>query len=129
MNPPLVVALFLSVATISLFSFISVAAWSDARRREREAYYRSDTLKKLAESQTAAAAPIVELLREQDRREVRRRREGIKLGGLVSTAVGIGVLPLLRAVEQNERVFLAAFVPILVGLALLSYVYILAPKE
>ncbi len=129
MNPPLVTALFLSVAMISLFSFISVAAWSDARRREREAYYRSDTLKKLAESQSAAAAPIVELLREQDRREVRRRREGIKLGGLITTAVGIGVLPLLRAVEHDEPVFLAAFVPILVGLALLSYVYILAPKE
>ncbi len=129
MNPPLVTVLFLSVGMISLFSFVSVAAWSDARRREREAYYRSDTLKKLAESQNAAAAPIVELLREQDRREVRRRREGIKLGGLITTAVGIGVFPLLRAVEHDEPVFLAAFVPILVGLALLSYVYVLAPKE
>ena len=29
------------VGSIALFSFLSVAAWSDARRKEREAYYLS----------------------------------------------------------------------------------------
>ena len=38
------------VGSIALFSFLAVASWSDARRKEREAYYRSETLKKIAES-------------------------------------------------------------------------------
>ena len=47
--------LFFSVGAISLFSFIAVASWSDARRREREAYYKTDLLKKLCESPSASA--------------------------------------------------------------------------
>ena len=53
------------VGSIALFSFLSVAAWSDARRKEREAYYRSETLKKIAESSGEGAKAAIELLREQ----------------------------------------------------------------
>ena len=49
--------LFLSVGSIALFSFVAVAAWSDARRREREAYYKSETLKKIAEAQGLGPVP------------------------------------------------------------------------
>ncbi len=38
------------VGSIALFSFLGVASWTDARRKEREAYYRSETLKKISES-------------------------------------------------------------------------------
>jgi hypothetical protein len=47
--------LFLSVGTVALFSFISVAAFSEARRREREAHYKSETIKKISEAQGAGA--------------------------------------------------------------------------
>ena len=40
------VYLFLSVGAVGMFSFIAVASWADARRKEREAYYKSETLKK-----------------------------------------------------------------------------------
>src|ERR1700694_5515142 len=80
------------VGSIALFSFLSVAVWSDARRKERGEYYRNETLKKIAESSGEGAKGAIELLREQNRSVTNRRLEGMKLGGLITPVVGIGVV-------------------------------------
>jgi hypothetical protein len=121
--------MFLSIGAVALFSFIAVASWSDARRREREAYYRSETLKKIAESQGAGGAVALEFLREEDKSVSRRRREGIKLGGLITAAVGIAFMVFLRAEERSEPAYLIGLVPLLIGISLLVYAYLLAPKD
>jgi hypothetical protein len=121
--------MFLSIGAVALFSFIAVASWSDARRREREAYYRSETLKKIAESQGAGGAVALEFLREEDKSASRRRREGIKLGGLITAAVGIAFMVFLRAEERSEPAYLIGLVPLLIGISLLVYAYLLAPKD
>lgn len=121
--------LFLSVASVALFSFIAVASWADARRREREAYYKSETMKRLAELQGAGSTGAVELLREEERIVTRRRREGQRLGGLITFAVGIGFMVFLYNMERHEPVYLVGLVPMLVGAALLTYSYVLADKE
>ena len=118
--------MFLSVAAIALFSFVAVASWSDARRREREAYYRSETLKKIADGGGNAA---VEFLREEEKTAVRRRREGMKLGGLITVAVGIGFMVFLKAQVREEPAYLIGLIPLLIGIVLLAYAYLLAPKE
>ena len=41
--------LFLSVMMVSIFSFVSIAVWTDARRKEREAYYKSESMRRVAE--------------------------------------------------------------------------------
>jgi hypothetical protein len=119
------------VGSIALFSFLSVAAWSDARRKEREEYYRNETLKKIAESSGEGAKAAIDLLREQNKSSTKRRMEGMKLGGLITAVVGLGVMILLHGiVDRGEGpVYLAGVIPLLVGLALLTYVFILAPKE
>jgi hypothetical protein len=117
------------VGSIALFSFLAVNGWADARRKEREAYYRGETLKKIAESSGEAAKSAMELLREQEKFAVRRRLEGLKLGGLITAAVGLGVMLLLRGLEHEDPVYLAGVIPLLVGLALLVYAFLLAPKE
>ena len=117
------------VGSIALFSFLAVAAWSDARRKEREEYYRNETLKKIAESSGEGAKAAIELMREQNRNVTKRRFEGMKLGGLITAVVGIGVMALLRGLVSDEPVYLAGLIPLLVGLALLTYTYFLAPKE
>lgn len=117
------------VGSIALFSFLGVASWSEARRKEREAYYRGETLKKIAEASSEGAKSALELLHEQDRIVARRRLEGVKLGGLITSAVGIGVMVFLRAMERFEPVYLAGVIPLLVGLALLGYAFGLAPKD
>jgi hypothetical protein len=121
-------ALFLSTGAIALFSFIAVATWSDNRRREREAYYKSEALKKIAETQGDNAVAVA-VLREEERNTLRRRREGIKLGGLVTTAVGIGMMVFLRAIVPDRPVYLVGLIPLLIGVVLLAYSYILAPKD
>jgi len=117
------------IGSIALFSFLSVAVWSDARRKEREEYYRSETLKKIAESSGEGAKAAIELLREQNKNVTKRRREGMKLGGLITAVVGAGVMVLLHGLVHEEPVYLAGLIPLLIGLALLTYTFFLAPKE
>jgi hypothetical protein len=119
------------VGSIALFSFLAVASWSEARRKEREAYYTAETLKKIAESSGEGARSALELLREKQRYAQIRRFEGLKLGGLITAAVGIGVMLLLHGIVDREDgpVYLAGVIPLLIGAALLVYVFALARKE
>jgi hypothetical protein len=126
------IALFIPiVSVICVFTFISIASWADARRKEREAYYKNETLKKIAESQGQGATSALELMREEERIAVRRAREGQRLGGLVTLGVGIALTSFLWAIlDRNEKgVALVGLFPFLVGVALLIYSYVLAPKE
>lgn len=117
------------VGSIALFSFLAVTTWSDARRKEREAYYTTDALKKIAESSAEGAKSAVEYLKEQNKNAALRRREGLRLGGLITAATGIGVMVFLRALNHDEPVYFVGLIPLLVGLALLVYGFVLAPKE
>jgi ferric-dicitrate binding protein FerR (iron transport regulator) len=117
------------VGSIALFSFLAVTTWSEARRKEREAYYTSETLKKIAESSGEGAKSALELLRERQKNLARNRLEGVKLGGLVTAAVGVGVMVLLRGLVHDDPVYLAGLIPVLVGVALLVYAFVLAPRE
>ncbi len=122
------------IGSIAVFSWLAVAAWSDARRREREAYYKSEMVKKIAETQGAGAASALEVLREQEKIHDRHRREGLKLGGLITGVVGIGLMILLRALTRDSSLdippatFLAGLIPLLIGIALLVYVQFMVPK-
>jgi hypothetical protein len=119
-------ALFLAVGAVALFSFISVATWSDNRRREREAYYKNETLRKLAEMPSADALTI---LREEEAIDSRKRQEGQRLGGLITVAVGIGIIIFFSVLAPEKPVHIVGIIPLLVGCALLCYSYMLAPKR
>lgn len=123
------VFLFLSVGSVSLFSFVAVSSWADARRREREAFYRSETLKKVAEAPPSGAALALDFLRERDRKADARTREGIKLGGLIMAATGMGVMIFLRNLLPEKPAYVSVVIPLLIGFAMLAYSYLLAPKE
>jgi hypothetical protein len=121
--------LFLSVLIFSVFSFLAVAVWSENRRKERESYYRGEALKKIAEGTGGGAA--VEFLREQDKLARRARHEGIRIGGIVTSAVSVAFTLFLHVVTTSNRpgVWTLGLIPLSVGLALLAYGYLLAPKE
>jgi hypothetical protein len=116
------------VGSIATFSFLAVASWADARRKEREAYYKGETIKKIAECSGEGARAAIELLREQENNVTRHRIQGLQLGGLITAAVGLGVMVLLRGLVHDEPVYLAGLIPTLVGAALLFYVFTMAPK-
>jgi hypothetical protein len=118
--------LFLSVAAVALFGFIAVATWADARRKEREAYYKSETLKKLAETQDAAA--VVDLLREEHREAALRQRDGLRLGGLVTIAVGVGLIISMPFLTHEVRLSAVGAIPLLIGAALFGYSWFVTPR-
>ena len=64
MNDTLAVALGWSVVAIAFFTYMGVRSWAHAQRREREAFYKSEAIKKLAEMQGLASEPVLALLRE-----------------------------------------------------------------
>ena len=165
-----------AIAAVALFSFMAVSSWAEARRKEREAYYRSEAVKKVAEmqnptaeqvqmvrdalepetnplkslmwmptgaqkayyrsemikriaaAQNAGADSAVAMLREDDKTRARRFREGLKIAGLLAIAVGIGVAVFLYATVKDMPFYLAGLSSVLVGVALLLYAYVLAPK-
>ena len=67
-NPVAITAFVLGmVGTIATFGFFAVASWVHARRREREAFYRSEVLKKLAETGAEGSSAALEMFREEQR--------------------------------------------------------------
>jgi hypothetical protein len=120
---------FLSVLMLSVFGFVSVVVWAGARRREREAFYRAEAMKKVAESAGGGGAAVLDILREQERLERRRRQEAQKLGGLITIGVGIGMMIFLKPVVRHDPVYLIGTIPLLVGLAMLAYAYFIAAHD
>ncbi len=122
---------FLAVGAVSVFTMISVASWSEARRKEREAYYKNDMLKKLADTPGPGANAALELMRAEAQIGAERTRQGLRIGGMITTAAGIGVLVFLRALlGGQEGVFLCGLIPLFVGLALYGSSYLVTtPME
>ena len=59
---------FLSVGAVALFGiFIPSVAWMDSRRKEREAFYKAETFRRVAEASGEGAKAALEMLREEDR--------------------------------------------------------------
>jgi Flp pilus assembly protein TadB len=106
-----------------VFSFIAVLSTSSNRRREREAFYRGETLKKIAEMQGDGANHALELLREQEKLLQRRRSESRVLSGLITMAVGFALLIFMgvHVGRHGHGVFLIALIPIFVGAVLWWY--------
>lgn len=120
---------FLAVGAIALFTMISISVWTDARRKEREAYYKADMLKKVAEAQGPAAASALELLREEDRLATVHRKEGLKTSGLIVGAVGLGMMPFLYALIHGAPIYLSGFLVFLVGAAMFGSSYVVTVRE
>ena len=127
MNEAAAISLMIASGAFALFGFLAVASWADARRREREAFYQTEILKKLAESAGPGGSSALELFREQERAAGRRRREAMRLAGLIVFASGIGIWVFLMNVAREENVYFVGVIPMLVGAALLLYGYILGP--
>ncbi len=124
-GPETMVFVFLAVGAVALFSMISVAVWSGARQKEREAYYKNDMLKKVADAQGPGANSALELMREEARIAIVRTRQGLQIGGLVTAAAGLGVVFFLRALLGSEEgVYLCGLIPLFVGMALFASSYL-----
>lgn len=119
---------FLSVGAVSLFAvFIPLVSWIEGRRKEREAFYKADTMRRIVEASGEGAKIALELMREEERIRRTKAREGLKIGGLMNLAVGLGLgILLFGLVGGDTKVYLVGAIPGLIGVAMLTYVFVLA---
>ena len=118
------------VGSIGLFTFLGVASWADARRREREAFFRHELLKKLSENPSAEAQRVLDLLRQEETDRLadrgwgaeaqERRRNGIKLGGWITLGTGVGLGVMLSQLAPGG-VWTVGALPALIGLAMVVH--------
>ena len=113
------------VAIVSTFVFITFAVWFGTRQKEREAFYKAETLRRITESSGEGAKAAIDLLKEEERLKRIKAREGMKIGGVVNLGVGIGLVIFLWALA-GPKVALCGLIPGLIGVALLIYVFYMA---
>ena len=118
---------FLTISSIGLFVvFIPLVTWMSSRRKEREAFYKAETFRRVAEASGDGAKAALEMLREEDRLKRIKTREATKIGGVINIAVGIGLIIFLRSIGGPGSPFLCGIVTGLIGIAMLVYVYVMA---
>jgi hypothetical protein len=117
---------FLSVGAVALFGiFLPITTWLESRRKEREAFYKADTLRRVSEASADGGKSSIEFLREQNRLVQYRTIEGLKIGGVIMVGVGLGVVILLYFLA-GPAVSTCGLIPLFMGLAMLIYVHFLA---
>lgn len=127
MHEPVAMWAFLAVGAIALFGiFLPISTWMEARRKEREAYYKAETIRRIAEASGEGAKAAIELLHEEERLRQIKKLEGMKIGGLVNLAVGVGLTAMLWVLSGPHGPYLVGLIPGLIGVALLAYVFFLA---
>jgi len=118
---------FLSIGAISLFVvFIPLTSWIENRRKERESFYKAETLRRIAESSGEGAKMAMEMIRQDNRQQAIKKREGMKVGGLINIGVGVALMVFLGFLVRDEPVFLCGLIPAMIGAALLVYAHFLA---
>jgi hypothetical protein len=122
-------AVFGTLIPIAGIAWLAVVVWLGTRQKEKEDFHRSEVLKKIAETPGDAAQKVLEMMRQQEDEAKVRRREGIKLGGLITLAVGIGLMIFLFMIERKQPVWTVGLIPLLVGAALFGYAAFMSPKQ
>ena len=118
-----------AVIWVAFFSWMAVVGWAVQRRKEREAYYRHETEKRLVDKGEVSAEQLLGLRSAEERTGWLRRREGLKLGGLITFAAGIGIVVSLRFIDTGQlSLGPLGWIPLCVGFVLLLYAYLLYPK-
>jgi peptidoglycan/LPS O-acetylase OafA/YrhL len=117
--------IFLSIGAVALFVvFIPAVHWIDSRRKEREAFYKAETFRRLTESSAEGAKAALEMMRDQERQKVIKSRESMKISGLVCIGIGVALVIFLRV--ANNPSYMVGLIPAFIGVANLVYVYFLA---
>ncbi|MGD0293923.1 MAG: hypothetical protein ABSB30_08710 [Terracidiphilus sp.] len=116
------------VGTVAVFTFLIFSVRFSSQQKDREAFYRSENLRRITESSGEGAKAAIELLKEEDRLNRIKSREGMKIGGLICVAVGVAMVIFMWAISKTDPdiPYLVGLIPGLIGVALLAYVYLLA---
>jgi len=113
----LVVALTLSCVFIC--PYLAITGWARERRREREALYRYDVLRKLAEH-PACAAQVLAAIEGHAAQEAVTRRRSTEASGVAVFVAGAALTAALVMLPVGDA-WLLGIVPAAVGATLVLY--------
>jgi hypothetical protein len=120
-------AIMFPVAIILIvFAFVSVLHWIDSQRKERDAFYKAETVRRVTEASGEGAQAALELMKADERLKRLKAREGLKIGGLINIGVGVGVMIFLHELLPGTAIYLSGSIPALIGVGFIAYVYVLA---
>jgi hypothetical protein len=114
--------LFLAAIVVSVFAFLSIAAWVTAPSKERQARDRFALLKTLAEQPGENAVRILDILQKEDQARAAKRardeRRSWTDSGIILIAVGLGLAGMLL-VHGDRGDWSVGLIPLLLGLAMI----------
>ena len=106
-----------AVTSTAFFTFISFIIWFDGRRKEREAHYRDEMARKIANA--GDSGPILEFIRANQRADAEQVRLKARVAGLITFAAGVGLMIFLYQLVPTAAVYLVGLIPLFVGVVLL----------
>ena len=126
MNLTFAAMLLFQVASATVLCLFVVAlAWLGSRRKERQDFYLSEMVKKIAASSGTSAE---EFLREFERNRQRRSREAMTIGGLVGACAAVGLMIFLHGLGPLP-IYRVGLIPLLPCVGLVIYARFLAPRD
>lgn len=119
------------VSIVAVFTFVAIATWSDNRRKEREAFHRHETYRRMMEQPGESARDVLELMRHEEMQRLRQKVEGIRLGGMVTAVVGVSLMIFFYFLIGASPIFLVGIIPLMIGLVLMVYGFFMMkqPKQ
>ncbi len=108
-----------SVTSTAFLTFLSFVIWFEGRQKEREAHYRDEMARKIAEAEDSR--PILEYVRANEQTDAQRVKLKVSIRGLVTSAVGAALMIFLYMLVPTSAVYLIGLFPLFVGIVLLSY--------
>lgn len=111
--------LMVAVLGTASFAFIAVVVWVGAREKEREAHYRDEMTRRIAEA--GDSGPILEFVRENARADAAQVRTKARVAGLIMIAVGVALMIFFYALVAGAPVYLVGLIPLLIGVVLLIF--------
>ena len=118
MNRTFAAMMLFEVASAAvLFLFVVALVWLGARRKDREDFYLSEMIKKIAASSGGTAQ---DFLREYENNKSRRRREAMTIAGIVGALAAIGLMVFLRGLIPLP-VYRVGLIPLLPSVGLVIY--------
>jgi Flp pilus assembly protein TadB len=129
---PVTLVVVIVAGAICVFGMISVVVWSENRRKERELFHRHQTYQKMLDSGSSSDTIVAFIQDQEDRQRREQEREkirGLRMGGVITAAVGVALTAFLFFVAPGEPVYFVGLIPLGVGLVLCFFGFSASPDD
>ncbi len=109
--------LMIAVTSTAFFTFLIFIVWLEGRQKERQAHYRDEMARKIAEAEDPA--PVMDYVRSVEQADAERTRMKASVARLITLAAAAGLMIFLYQVAPGSAVYLVGLIPLFVGLVLL----------